>query len=233
MKVLVIIPTYNEEKNIQMVVDCLIKGYPQYDYLVVNDGSKDRTEEICQYRGYNYVSHQVNLGIGGSVQTGYRYALQQGYDIAVQMDGDGQHDPDYIQQLIQPILNGNADMTIGSRFIKGDGFQSSRSRRIGIRFLSALIRICGKVKIQDVTSGFRAVNRRGIIFFAANYAQDYPEPEAIIAAVAHHFRVMEVPVVMRERNGGNSSINPLKSIYYMIKVSLAILLYRIVVGNGE
>lgn len=233
MKVLVIIPAYNEEKNIQLVVDNLVENYPQYDYLVVNDGSKDHTEEICRRRGYNYISHPVNLGIGGSVQSGYLYAFQQGYDIAVQMDGDGQHNPDYIDPLIQPIIEGKADMTIGSRFINEVGFQSSKSRRFGIRFLSGLIRICGNVRVKDVTSGFRAVNKKGIAFFLANYAQDYPEPEAIIAATVRSFKIVEVPVVMRERHSGTSSINLLKSFYYMIKVSLAILLYRIVFVNEE
>lgn len=227
MKILVIIPAYNEEKNIQFVVDRLVQGFPQYDYLVVNDGSTDHTEEICRSLGYNYLSQPVNLGIGGTVQSGYLYALQNGYDIAVQMDGDGQHDPRYIAQLIQPIQEEGADFTIGSRFIKDEGFQSSRSRRFGINFLSALLHICGKVKIRDVTSGFRAVNRKGISFYSQNYAQDYPEPEAIIAAAAQHFKIKEVPVVMQERNGGTSSISPLKSFYYMLKVSLVIFLYRI------
>ncbi len=145
------------------------------------------------------------------------------------MDGDGQHDPNYIKDVIKPLQDGTADMVIGSRFITKDGFQSSAMRRLGIGFLKFLIRICCGTTVNDTTSGFRATSRSLTKFFAKNYAQDYPEPEAIIAAVLEGYRVTEVPVIMHERQGGESSINALKSIYYMIKVSLAILIYRL--GN--
>jgi glycosyltransferase involved in cell wall biosynthesis len=232
MKVLVIIPAYNEAANIKTVVENLIYNYPQYDYVVINDGSTDDTETICRQNGFNYISHPVNLGIGGSVQTGYLYAKNNNYDIAVQIDGDGQHDPKYIKNVIEPIEQGSADIVIGSRFLERTGFQSSAARRLGIRFLSTLIRLFSGVRVRDVTSGLRAVNRDMIKFYAKDYAQDYPEPEAIIAGVIHHARIQEVPVEMHERNAGKSSINPLRSLYYMIKVSLTILLFRITFEDG-
>jgi glycosyltransferase involved in cell wall biosynthesis len=250
MKVLVIIPAYNEAANIKTVVENLIYNYPQYDYVVINDGSTDDTETICRQNGFNYISHPVNLGIGGSVQTGYLYAKNNNYDIAVQIDGDGQHDPKYIKNVIEPIEQGSADIVIGSRFLERTGFQSSAARRLGIRFLSTLIRLFSGVRVRDVTSGLRAVNRdmikfyakdyaqdypepeAMIKFYAKDYAQDYPEPEAIIAGVIHHARIQEVPVEMHERNAGKSSINPLRSLYYMIKVSLTILLFRITFEDG-
>lgn len=227
IKVLIIIPAYNEEKSIEKVVENLQNNYPQYDYLIVNDGSKDRTEEICRKNQYNYVSLPVNLGIGGGVQTGYLYAAQNEYDIAIQIDGDGQHDPAYIETLIVPILSGKADMTIGSRFIEKEGFQTSFMRRFGINIIRYVIKICCGVNITDTTSGFRASSKPLTKFFSENYAQDYPEPEAIVATVLNGYKVMEVPVVMNERQGGVSSINGFKSVYYMIKVSLALIVHRL------
>lgn len=227
MRVLVIIPAYNESKNINQVVDNLIQNYPQYDYVIINDGSTDNTARVCQENGFNYVSLPINLGIGGGVQTGYLYARNHHYDIAVQIDGDGQHNPKYIRNVIEPIVNQEADIVIGSRFLTGDGFQSSTARRFGIRFLSDLIHICDGIRIKDVTSGYRAVNRKFIEIYAKTYAQDYPEPEAIIAAAQYGAKIQEVPVVMMERTGGVSSISTWKPFYYMLKVSLAILLYRI------
>ncbi len=227
MRVLIIIPAYNEAENICSVVESIKSTEPGMDYLVINDCSKDDTEQVCKAHGYQYISLPANLGIGGAVQAGYLYALQHGYDIAIQIDGDGQHDPAYIRDLIQPIINGEADIAIGSRFITKEGFQSSGSRRLGIYFLSTVIRICCGLRILDVTSGFRAVNRKFIKFYAKNYAQDYPEPEAIIAAAMNGGRIKEIPVIMRERKSGKSSINIWRSLYYMLKVTLAISLYRI------
>lgn len=227
MKVLVIIPAYNEEANIQSVVNNLIENYPQYDYLIINDNSTDQTQKICNDNNFNYVSFPTNLGIGGGVQTGYKYALENGYDIAVQHDGDGQHDPCYIADVIKPIIDNESDIVIGSRFINKEGFQSSTARRFGINFLSGLIRICSGARVLDVTSGFRAVNRKFISYYAYNYPQDYPEPEAIVMAKLMEARIKEVPVIMRERTNGVSSINFGKSIYYMIKVSIAIVICRL------
>jgi glycosyltransferase involved in cell wall biosynthesis len=233
LRVLVIIPAYNESKNIKSVIESLKREAPQVDYIIVNDCSKDNTAQICKENYFNMVSHPINLGIGGGVQTGYIYALTNNYDIAIQMDGDGQHDPKFIKDLIRPIINDEADIVIGSRFINGEGFQSSRMRRMGIRFLSSLILFCCGAKVKDVTSGFRAVNKRFIELYANNYAQDYPEPEAIVFAKLMGARIKEVPVIMKERNSGKSSINKWKSIYYMIKVSMAILLYRAAFEMGD
>lgn len=229
-KILLIIPAYNEEENIEKVVNNLIQNYPQYDYVVVNDGSKDHTEEICIRNHYNLISLPINLGIGGAVQTGYRYALQNHYDIAIQIDGDGQHDIAYVERLIKPILEEKADITIGSRFIEKEGFQSSATRRMGISFLSGWIHLLCFQKVKDVTSGFRAVNKEFIEVYAESYPSDYPEPEAIVAAIMHRGRIEEIPVVMKERMGGSSSINLRRSVYYMIKVTLAILVCRISFG---
>lgn len=227
MKVLIIIPAYNEQDNIEKVVNNLIENYPQYDYLVVNDCSKDNTEKILKENNYNYISLPINLGIGGAVQSGYLYARQKDYDIAIQIDGDGQHDPAYIEKLIQPIVDGEADMTIGSRFIEKEGFQTSFLRRIGINIIRVIIFLCCGIKATDTTSGFRATSKELTAFFSRDYAQDYPEPEAIVAAALNGYRIKDVPVKMKEREGGVSSIKKLKSLYYMLKVSLALIILRI------
>lgn len=229
-KPLIIIPAYKEAENIERVVDNIIENFPEYDYIIINDGSKDKTREICQKRGYRFLDLPINLGIGGAVQTGYKYAERNGYSIAVQIDGDGQHDVAQLAKVIEPLEKGEADIAIGSRFLKKEGFQSSSIRRFGIRFLSGLIRVCTGKKIYDVTSGYRAVNRRFIEIYAESYPSDYPEPEAIVAAVMHRGRIKEVPVVMQERQGGTSSIHAWKSVYYMIKVSLAVIVCRISFG---
>ena len=227
MKILVIIPAYNEAESITNVIAKLKQDMPRADYVVVNDCSKDPTTDKLREVEASYLNLPINLGIGGGVQTGYKYALLNGYDIAVQIDGDGQHDTQYLQAVIQPIIAGEKDIVIGSRFLKKEGFQSSGLRRVGITFLSALIRLCSGVKIYDVTSGFRAVSREYIKIYATDYPVDYPEPEAIVMAALAGARVGEVPVIMKERQGGESSISAFKSVYYMIKVSLAVILCRI------
>ncbi len=227
MKVLVIIPAYNERETIRTVIANLKAVKPEYDYVVVNDCSRDDTRQILIKEGFNFIDLPVNLGIGGGVQTGYRYAVAEGYDIAVQMDGDGQHDPQFLDAVVSAVADGKLDMCVGSRFIDKEGFQTSFMRRLGINFLSMLIKICCGVRVKDTTSGFRATNARLTEYFSNNYAQDYPEPEAIVSAVMAGFTVGEAPVVMRDRQGGSSSINAFRSIYYMIKVSLAVLLCRV------
>lgn len=229
-KVLIIIPAYNESQNIEMVVDNIVENYPQYDYVVINDGSKDNTRDICRKRQYQYINLSINLGIGGAVQTGYKYARDKGYDVAVQIDGDGQHDIAFLEEMLPILEREEADIVIGSRFINKDGFQSSAMRRFGINFLSGLIWICTGKHIKDVTSGFRAVNKKFINYYADNYPIDYPEPEAIIAAIMNRGVIKEHPVVMKERAGGTSSIKLFGSVYYMIKVTLAILICRISFG---
>ena len=227
MKTLVIIPCYNEQDSIVRVIDNLKENAPMVDYLIINDCSTDNTEKILKENGYNYINNPINLGIGGGVQAGYKYAAQYGYDIAVQMDGDGQHDPKYLAKVIAPVENGEFDMAIGSRFIEKEGFQTSFMRRFGINIISTLILILTGKRIKDTTSGFRACNRKLIEFFAANCADDYPEPEAIVACLASGYKVGEVAVVMEERQGGVSSIRSLKSAYYMVKVCLALVVGRI------
>lgn len=226
MRILVIIPAYNEEKNIKQVVKNLEKDYPEYDYVVINDCSADKTRQILCKNNMNFLDLPVNLGIGGAVQAGYLYALNYNYDIAVQMDGDGQHNAEYIRDIVEPIIKGEVDSVVGSRFINHEGFQSSLLRRLGIYLLSGLIKITCGVKVLDVTSGFRAVNQKCIEMFAHEYAQDYPEPEAIVLSAMQGIKIKEVPVIMNERLGGTSSISGLKSLYYMIKVSLAIIIAR-------
>lgn len=233
MKALIIIPAYNESENIKRVITNLTENYPKYDYVIINDCSTDNTEAICKENGFDYISLPANLGIGGGVQTGYKYALRKGYDIAVQMDGDGQHDPAYLDELTAILEKGEADIAIGSRFITKEGFQSSGMRRFGIKFLSLLIKVCSGADIKDVTSGYRAVNRKFIEIYSKDYADDYPEPEAIVAARMYGGTLAEVPVIMNERMGGVSSINPIKSVYYMIKVSLSILFFRITFKGGK
>ena len=216
--------SYNEEDAILNTVTDIIREHPEVDVLVVNDASKDKTRDILRTNNIEHLDVPINLGIGGGVQLGYMYAFENGYDIAVQMDGDGQHPSSELNKVVQPIIDGEADVVIGSRFVVKDGFQSSAMRRLGIKFLSGLIYIITKQKVLDVTSGYRAVNRKFIQIFSREYAQDYPEPEAIVLAAKKGARIMEVSVIMKERQGGVSSISSIKSIYYMIKVSLAILI---------
>lgn len=232
MKTLVIIPCYNEQENIEKTVENLKKHAPWADYLVINDCSTDASLEILENGGYNYLSNPVNLGIGATVQAGYQYARDNGYDIAVQMDGDGQHNPRYLRDVCRPVTDGSADMCVGSRFITGEGFQSSFMRRLGINIISTLIFVLTGKRVKDVTSGYRACNRKLINFFADHYADDYPEPEAVISCILNGFTVREVPVIMEERQGGVSSIRSLKSAYYMIKVCLSLVVHRISTGKA-
>lgn len=229
-----ILPAYNEEGNIVNTVSQIRKyretqNLPvEVDYLVINDGSLDSTERVCRENGIHCLSLVQNLGIGGAVQTGYLYAAENGYDIAVQFDGDGQHDPNSLGTLIRPILDGEADFTVGSRFLEeSSDFHSTFLRRVGIKYLSFLLQLAGGKaagpRIRDVTSGYRAANRDVISFLARNYPVDYPEPESLVNLRKNGFRIREVPVNMFERAEGKSSIGFLKSIYYMIKVTCAIL----------
>lgn len=223
MKSIVIIPAYNEEKSIEKTVEDIIKNAPEFDYVIVNDCSRDDTLRVCTEKGLHVLNLPVNLGIGGAVQTGYRYALKNGYDFAVQFDGDGQHDAKYLHQMRDYMIEHKQNMLIGSRYIQKEGFQSSGLRRFGIRFFSVLIKILTGTRITDPTSGMRMVDREVIEIYAESYPKDYPEPESVVAILNQGKVVGEYPVIMRERMEGVSSISPMRSVYYMIKVTLAIL----------
>ena len=227
MKKLIIIPAYNEEESIEGTIHDIEQYASDYDYLIVNDASTDKTGEVCEKRGFRCVTLPINLGIGGAVQTGYLYAKENGYDIAVQVDADGQHDVRFLHALLERMEETQAGMVIGSRFIEKKGFQSSALRRTGITFLTWLIRIVTGKHITDPTSGFRMVNRDVICLFARDYPRDYPEPESAVCLLRKGIKVEEVPVQMRERQGGTSSIHMWRSVYYMIKVSIAIIIERI------
>lgn len=227
MKKLIIIPAYNEEANIVKTVESIERDAVGFDYIVINDCSTDRTKENCEEHGFHYVDLPINLGIGGAVQTGYKYAWENGYDMAVQVDGDGQHDPEFLELMAEYLETHQVDMVIGSRFIEKQGFQSSGMRRVGIRFFSGLIRLMTGKTITDPTSGLRMAGRNVIELFSKDYPRDYPEPESVVAILRKGLKVAEVPVIMREREGGVSSISMKKSVYYMVKVTLAILIERI------
>lgn len=223
MKSLVIIPAYNEEKSILRTVEDIRKNAPEFDYIIINDCSTDQTLSICRNAGIPVLNLPINLGIGGAVQTGYLYAKKNHYDFAVQFDGDGQHDAAFLQEMRDYMVEKELNMVIGSRFIEKEGFQSSGLRRFGIRYFSTLIRIITGKKITDPTSGMRMADASVIAMYADCYPKDYPEPESVVAILQAGKKVEEYPVVMRERMDGVSSISPTKSVYYMIKVTLAIL----------
>ena len=227
MKKIIIISAYNEEENIERTVNAIQKSAQGFDYVIINDCSTDNTRKICEEREFNIVNLPINLGIGGAVQTGYKYAYENGYDVAVQVDGDGQHDPEFLNTMADYLIEHQVDMVIGSRFIEKKGFQSSITRRMGIQFFSKLIKVLTGKKITDPTSGLRMIGRNVMEIFSEDYPRDYPEPESIVAVLRKNMKIEEIPVVMLERQGGVSSISPKKSIYYMIKVTLAILIERI------
>ena len=221
LKVLVVIPAYNEAENIVATVKTVTDL--GYDYVVVNDGSTDNTLHVCRENGLNVLDLPQNLGIGGAVQAGHKYAQRFEYDVDIQVDGDGQHDPAFIPKLVEQIKNGK-DLVIGSRFLEEtDGFQSTFMRRVGITWLSFVIKVVSGHKIADPTSGFRASGKRAIDLFCKSYPIDYPEPDSIVSAMKNGLAVGEVSVLMKERQGGVSSISGFKSVYYMIKVTLAII----------
>lgn len=226
-KILLIIPAYNEQDSIAATIK-QIAPFP-YDYIVINDGSTDNTQNILEKLNANHINLCFNLGIGGAVQTGYKYAYENNYDIAVQFDADGQHDADSIANLIAPIINGQTDFTIGSRFInkKGNNFKSSLLRRVGIRLISSVIHLFSGKRIYDTTSGFRAANRKVIQYFSENYPKEYPEPVSDFELIKLGYRISEVSVKMHERTAGKSSIHTWKSAYYVINVLLSIFIIAI------
>jgi len=228
MKILLIIPSYNEEKNIINIYN-EIKNYnknnkQKYDYIFINDCSTDESEKIFKENKINNIKLIHNLGIGGAVQTGYKYALLKDYDIAVQFDGDNQHDINYVKKIIDPIINNKINMVIGSRFINNNSdFKSTKLRRIGINTISFFIKLFTGKKIYDTTSGFRAIDKKLIKEFALYYPTEYPEPVSAVSILKKGYIIDEVGVSMNERINGESSIKAWKSIYYMINVILSIM----------
>lgn len=227
MRVLIIVPAFNEEDNIVKTINS-IKNVGEVDILVINDQSQDNTLLFAKMqKGIMVVDLPCNLGIGGAVQTGYIFAKEKKYDVAIQIDGDGQHDPKFIWDMIHLIYNDNWDIIIGSRFIDKIGFQSTKLRRVGIIYIQFLLRLILGVQITDPTSGFRAFGKRAIDYFSKYYPIDYPEPESIVIAHRLGMKIKEIPVIMKNREGGNSSIYTYKSVYYMIKVTLSILIAKV------
>ena len=238
MKVILIIPAYNEEENIlrvcNVIKDYNLKAEQKIDYIVINDGSTDSTAKILKENNLNHINLVNNLGIGGAVQTGYKYAFENDYDIAIQFDGDGQHDVNYVKDVCKPIIDKKADMVIGSRYLdkSSSEFQSTFMRRLGGNIISFFIKVCTRKTIKDPTSGFRAANKDVIKIFAKNYPKDYPEPESSVQLLVNKYVINEVPVSMNERIGGVSSIRLWKTVDYMIKVTLAIIVDSISFRKG-
>ena len=218
-----IVPAYGEEAAIGGVVR-EIRGFdPGMDVVVVDDGSPDATAAKAAAAGAAVVRLPFNLGIGGAVQTGFKYALEHDYELAVRLDGDGQHDPSELPKLIAPVLADEADIVVGSRFAEeGEAYKPPLARRLGIGLFARVVSLLVRQRVTDTTSGFQALNRRGIALFAADYPHDYPEVEATVMVVRHRLRLLEVPVRMREREHGSSSITTLRSAYYVVKVLLAL-----------
>ncbi len=225
-KILIIIPAYNEEKNIGSVIKDIRNNLPSADIAVINDGSTDNTSGIAGTAGAIVIDLPTNLGIGGAMQTGYKFASESKYDIAVQVDADGQHAAAEIPKILDRLNQKDVEAVIGSRFVieNPKSFQSTFLRRMGITFFSKLISSILRQRITDATSGFRAVTKKVVGQFATNYPEDYPEPEAIVLLHKWGFKIAEVPVTMSARKASISSITRIQSIYYLVKVTLAILI---------
>ena len=217
-----IVPAHNEQGSVAAVIEEIRAVDPGLHVVVVDDGSTDDTSRVARRAGAEVVRLPYNLGIGGAMQTGFQYARDHGFQLAVQVDGDGQHDPRELPALVEPLLDGKADMVVGSRFAAASGYRGPRSRRLGIQLFAWAVSLLVRQRVTDTTSGFRALNRRAIVLFAADYPHDYPEVEATVLVFRHKLRMVEVPVRMRTRASGRSSITPFRSLYYMVKVSLAL-----------
>lgn len=224
-RVVAIVPAFNEEGAVGGVIDGIRAFDSSFDVVVVDDGSTDRTAAVARAHGAAVVTLPFNLGIGGAVQTGFMFALERGYDVAVRLDGDGQHDPQDLPVLFAPLDAGTADIVTGSRFADLDGaYRPPLARRVGIIWFARLVSVLTRQRVTDTTSGFQALNRRGIALFAGDYPSDYPEVEATVLVHKHRLRLVEVPVQMRERAHGTSSITLLRAVYYVVKVTLALFI---------
>ena len=224
LRTLAIVPAYNEEHSIGTVLEEIRAADVDLHVVVVNDASEDGTAAIAARAGAAVLNLPFNVGIGGAMQAGYQYALEHGFELAIQVDGDGQHDPREIGRVLEPILDGRADLVVGTRFVKGGGYRGTPLRRVGIRIFAAIVSLMVGQRVSDTTSGFRGVNRKALRLFAAQYPHDYPEVESIVLLSRHGLRLLEVPVQMRVRETGNSSITAFRSVYYMIKVLLALFI---------
>lgn len=236
-KILVIIPAYNEKDSIERTLADLLafkeeKRFRNLDICVINDGSEDNTATIVKGMNVILVDLPVNLGIGGAVQTGYKYAYTYGYDLAIQFDADGQHRSSELEKIINPVLHNEWDMCIGGRFVEKTSYRGSLQRRLGIYYFEKIIQLLTGVRVTDATSGFRCINKKVIKLFAKDYPKDYPEPEVIMLLNKRGLKIKEVSVEMSSREMGKSSITPFRSIYYMLKVSLSILIRKIEKGES-
>jgi glycosyltransferase involved in cell wall biosynthesis len=218
----VIVPSYNEAGSVTKVVEEIRAFDPNFEIVVVDDGSSDDTARVARAAGARVLRLPFNVGIGGAVQTGHQYARDHGFDLAIQVDGDGQHDPSELPKLLGPIVRDEADLVVGTRFVGDSGYMPPKSRRLGIIILARLVSWIVGQRVTDPTSGFRAVNRRAIELFAGDYPHDYPEVEATVLIHHHRLRMVEVPVLMRERTAGSSSITTFYSAVYMGKVLVAL-----------
>jgi glycosyltransferase involved in cell wall biosynthesis len=215
-------PAFNEAGSIAAVIRDLRRVDRELEVVVVDDGSTDGTAQIAEGEGAWVLRLPYNLGIGGAMQTGYKFARDRGFQIAIQVDADGQHDPKELAKLVEPLLEGRADLVVGSRFVGPESYRGSVTRKIGIKLFAGLVSLIVRQRVTDTTSGFRAINRRGICLFAADYPHDYPEVEATVLVFRHRLTMTEVPVTMRTRTSGSSSITAFGSLYYMVKVTLAL-----------
>jgi len=224
LRSIAIVPAHNEEESLGALLAEMKIAEPDLAVVVINDGSTDGTARVASAARVPVVILPYNVGIGGTVQTGYQYALDHGFEVAIQVDGDGQHDPTEIGTVLEPIFDDRADLVVGTRFVSGGGYRGTRVRRVGIHIFARVVSLMVGQHVSDTTSGFRAVNRKALRLFAAEYPHDYPEVESIVLLSRHGLRMVEVPVRMRVRETGSSSITALRAAYYMIKVLLALFI---------
>jgi glycosyltransferase involved in cell wall biosynthesis len=224
LRSIAIVPAHNEEASLGALLGELRAAEPDLAVVVINDGSTDSTTRVAEAAGVPVVNLPFNIGIGGTVQTGYQYALEHGFEVAIQVDGDGQHDPTEIARVLEPIFDDRADLVVGTRFVSGGGYRGTRARRVGIHIFASVVSLMVGQRVSDTTSGFRAVNQKALRLFASQYPHDYPEVESMVLLSRHGLRMLEVPVKMRVRETGASSITALRAAYYMIKVLLALFI---------